>query len=90
MEDELDPVEYLEIKRLKQEGAFMAGQENRQSNERADYLKSTAQVYRDVPAIDINQLDVLEQMHAHLSQLEDLHSRLRFVMTEVRSLVAKR
>jgi len=41
--------------------------------------------YREVPGLD--RLDVLEQLHANLAQLEDLHARLRFVMVEVRSII---
>jgi hypothetical protein len=43
--------------------------------------------YREVPGLD--RLDVLEQLHANLAQLEDLHARLRFVMVEVRALINK-
>lgn len=33
--------------------------------------------------------DVLQQFEANLSQLEDLHGRLRFVMNEVRTIVVR-
>lgn len=49
----------------------------------------SAYSYREVPGIENAHLDVLEQLHANLAQIEDLHARLRFVMTEVRGLVVK-
>lgn len=45
--------------------------------------------YREVPGIEGGHLDVIEQLHANLTQIEDLHARLRFVITEVRALVPK-
>lgn len=33
--------------------------------------------------------DVLQQFEANLAQLEDLHGRLRYVMNEVRTIVAR-
>jgi hypothetical protein len=44
--------------------------------------------YREVPGIE--RLDVIEQLHANLAQIEDLHARLRFIMVEVRTLMPKR
>jgi hypothetical protein len=35
------------------------------------------------------KLDVLEQLKANISQLEDLHGRLRFMMIEVRGLIKR-
>lgn len=35
------------------------------------------------------RLDVLEQLKANISQLEDLHGRMRFMMKEVRTLLKK-
>ena len=45
--------------------------------------------YREVPGLENERLDVIEQLHANLAQLEDLHGRLRFVMSEVRSIIVK-
>lgn len=50
---------------------------------------NTAYVYREVPGLEPECLDVLEQLRANLNQLEDLHGRLRFVMAEVRSVLHK-
>ncbi len=50
---------------------------------------STAYVYREVPGLDADRLDILEQLKANLDQLEDLHGRLRFVMAEVRGVLNK-
>lgn len=44
--------------------------------------------YREVPGSE--QLDLIEQLHANLGQLEDLHDRLRFVMAEVRGVLIKK
>ena len=77
-------------KETEEKGADMAVQENRQNLERAELITSPPTVYREVPLIDYSQLDMLEQMQAHLSQLEDLHGRLRFVLTEVRSVLPRR
>jgi hypothetical protein len=49
----------------------------------------SAYSYREVPGLEGGHLDVIEQLHANLAQIEDLHARLRFVMTEVRGLVVK-
>lgn len=68
----------------------MAVQDNRQTLERAETKSNAPIVYRDVPSIDYSQLDILEQFQTHLSQLEDLHGRLRFVMTEIRSVLPRR
>lgn len=46
-------------------------------------------VYREVPGIESDRLDILEQLNANLDQLEELHGRLRFVMAEVRSILKK-
>ena len=50
----------------------------------------------EAPAQEVHQkvaphpsLDVVSQMRANLSQLEDLHGRLSFVMGEVRHIIKK-
>ncbi len=45
--------------------------------------------YREVPGLETERLDVLQQLENNLSLLEDLHGRLRLVMGEVRTLIVK-
>lgn len=40
----------------------------------------------DAPAIEV---DVLEQLKTNMAQLEDLHARLRFVMSEISYLLKR-
>ncbi len=44
-----------------------------------------------VPAIEKNyhELDPLSQLKANISQLEDLHFRLNFMVREIKSLIRK-
>ena len=44
----------------------------------------------EVPSQKNYEKDVITQFRANLSQLEDLHSRLRFVMSEVADVLKKR
>lgn len=37
----------------------------------------------------VQPVDVLEQLKANITQLEDLHTRLRFMMGEVRTLMKR-
>ncbi|MGE0764515.1 MAG: hypothetical protein AB7N80_14665 [Bdellovibrionales bacterium] len=55
--------------------------------ERAAQISNYA--YREVPGLESERLDVIEQFRANMAQLEDLHGRLRFVMSEVRSLIVR-
>ena len=57
-------------------------------NEEANISRS-AYGYREVPGLENDRLDVIEQLHANLLQIEDLHARLRFLMTEVRTVIPK-
>ncbi len=57
-------------------------------NEEAKVSRSTYG-YREVPGLGSDRLDVIEQLHANLAQIEDLHARLRFVMSEVRTVMPK-
>jgi hypothetical protein len=43
--------------------------------------------YVDSPAMDPSSLDVLRQFQANMATLEDLNGRLRYMMSEIRSLV---
>ena len=50
----------------------------------------------EAPAVEVrapkaskSSLDVVSQMRANLSQLEDLHGRLSFVMGEIRHVVKR-
>lgn len=41
------------------------------------------------PEASIEKADVLVQLRSNLNQLEDLHGRLRYVMTEISGLLRK-
>jgi hypothetical protein len=45
--------------------------------------------YRELPSTEAEQLDLIEQMRANLSNLEDLHGRLRFAINEIRTIVVR-
>lgn len=57
-------------------------------------VESSAQptYYSDVemPSQQTYEKDILSQFRANISQLEDLHGRLRFVMSEVAEVIKKR
>lgn len=68
----------------------MAGNENMTTAIKEEARRpSVPRGYREVPGIESDRLDVIEQLHANLSQLEDLHARLNFVMTELRTLLPR-
>lgn len=46
--------------------------------------------YSDLPNRKPEQIDVIQQFNANLSQLEDLQGRLTFMMSELKSLLVKR
>jgi len=46
--------------------------------------------YHEIPTQSVDRLDVLEQLKANVAQIEDLHGRLQFVMSEVQSLIKRR
>ncbi len=45
--------------------------------------------YHELSNRQAHRGNVLEELKAHLSQLEDLHARLSFMMGEVRTLIRK-
>lgn len=67
-----------------------ATQENRNTKKaNAEVFSSTTyrqQIYRDH---ETHEADVLMQLRSNLAQLEDLHERLRFAMSEITSLIRK-
>lgn len=52
-------------------------------------VSSPGYSYREVPGMGTDRLDVLQQLENNLALLEDLHGRLRLVMSEVRTLIVK-
>lgn len=51
---------------------------------------STAQMHTDISETIVREPDVISQLRANLSQLEDLHGRLRFLMSDVRTIIQKK
>jgi len=51
---------------------------------------SAAEILRDEKTQSFYEIDVLSQFRANLNQLEELNSRLHFMMNEVGGLVKKR
>lgn len=45
--------------------------------------------YHEMKDQHLVEVDVLEQLKANMSQLEDLHARLKFMMAEVAYLIKK-
>jgi len=52
-------------------------------------VSSPAYGYREMPGLESERLDVLQQLENNLALLEDLHGRLRLVMAEVRTLIVR-
>lgn len=50
----------------------------------------SARTYEEIPGVTGSAIDVLKQFQTNLSQLEDLHGQMRFMMAEIRSLIIKR
>lgn len=50
---------------------------------------SYRQAYHEMTEKHVVEVDVIEQLKANLSQLEDLHQRLRFMMGEISYLLKK-
>ena len=48
------------------------------------------EIQSDLPEAAHPKMDVISQLRANLSQVEDLHGRLRHVMTEVRTVIQKK
>lgn len=53
------------------------------------YSGSYRQAYNEMTDQHVVEVDVLEQLKANLSQLEDLHQRMRFMMGELSYLLKK-
>ncbi|MEK7357905.1 MAG: hypothetical protein AAB250_15755 [Bdellovibrionota bacterium] len=45
--------------------------------------------YHEIADRHVVETDVVEQLRANISQLEDLHARLRFMMSEVSYVMKK-
>ncbi len=50
---------------------------------------SFRQTYHEIADRHVVETDVVEQLRANIAQLEDLHGRLRFLMSEVSYLMKK-
>lgn len=71
-------VEHMEVKRETHKFEI-------ESQEKSIELQSYA--YHELP--NTGTVDVLEQLRANISQLEDLHGRLKFMMGEVQGLIKR-
>ena len=47
------------------------------------------QTYHEIADRHVVETDVIEQLRANMAQLEDLHGRMKFMMTEVGYLLKK-
>ncbi|HVK62691.1 MAG TPA: hypothetical protein VM432_14125 [Bdellovibrionales bacterium] len=52
-------------------------------------VRTYHQTYREIADRHVVETDVLEQLRSNLAQLEDLHGRMKFMMTEVSYLLKK-
>lgn len=50
-------------------------------------LVSTEVSYHELSEVPVREVDLLEQLQSNMAQLQDLHSRMSFVMKEVRYLL---
>ena len=55
----------------------------------SDRLSAFRQTYHEIADQHVVEVDVIEQLRSNLAQLEDLHLRMRFMMTEVSYLLKK-
>lgn len=60
-----------------------------QKNQMELKANSSSPSYHEVPKSAAMGMDVLVQLKANMNVLEDLHSRLRFMMNEVSYLIKK-
>jgi hypothetical protein len=60
-------------------------------NQNDETLASSSfrQEYHEVGAKHVVEMDALEQLKSNITQLEDLHNRLKFMMTELNYLLKK-
>lgn len=54
-----------------------------------DVRASFRQTYHEIADRHVVENDVIENLRANLAQLEDLHGRMRFMMTELAYLLKK-
>lgn len=61
------------------------------NTKRVELLKALHQQYgyTEMPEVDSARLDVREQLRANLNQLESLHFRLKFMMTEIKEVIRR-
>jgi hypothetical protein len=60
-----------------------------QHHDEAHVASSRRQSYHELGGQHVVELDVLEQLKLNLSQLEDLHLRMKFMMSEISYLLRK-
>ena len=58
-------------------------------NEQDIRSSSFRQTYHEIADRHVVETDVIEQLRANLAQLEDLHGRLRYAMSEIVYLTKK-
>lgn len=54
-----------------------------------DSRSSFRQTYHEIADSHVVEADVIERLRSNLAQLEDLHGRVRFMMSEVAYLLKK-
>ena len=66
-----------------------ASAENTLTTLEQDTRSSFRQSYHEIADRHVVETDVIEQLRANMAQLEDLHGRMKFMMTEVGYLLKK-
>lgn len=77
----------MEIKNLRQTNLISAIEGERETDIAVSAYLHTA--YRELSGLTSEPMDVVAQLRANLTQLEELHGRLGFMVSEVRSLMEK-
>jgi hypothetical protein len=63
--------------------------DNTAKNLEQDVQSPFRQTYHEIADLHVVETDVVEQLRSNLAQLEDLHGRLKFMMSEISYLLKK-
>lgn len=74
---------------IKSERLLHSSAEEATSTELSLSGQNPQRVYQELPGKNLVETDVIEQLHANILQLEDLHLRMKFMLAEIKGLVQK-
>ena len=86
----MDVARQRKVLRIVEENALnTVNLQNQQTVEKPAPAPADRVAYSELPGLRHETKDVLKQLQANISTLEDLGGRLGFMMTEVRSLIRR-